>query len=183
MTPTPCDAPAASRLPPEDQPVPTPEEYIGQTIESDGVARRVDSIRAIGSQFQPRGCSLQQGRGSPDQERAHPRLESFDRAVSLAPQDLWNRIQRAACLARLDRDRECLGDLRVASEQGGRPLRSCRVQVPEHGLGIRECMERLASAEPSNREVRRVLRKHLGLSLLVHLTLHGLRSRIFRHSP
>lgn len=226
---------ADSRLLPEDAPVPTPEECIGNVENIDNVSYRWESIRAVGSKFVvfdlrnlksgeiekvvkvprekfdprvPLLHALPEAMDHVDQDpdrviricerwlELDPReetaffnkgvalmkknkiaqaVEAFTHAISLSPDDLWNLIHRASCFARLNLDRECWEDFLSASNQDYQQLTHCLRNVPGHSRTIQQSLKRLARADPSNPQVKQVLRDYFGWSLRVRQALYRLR--------
>ena len=83
-------------------------------------------------------------------------LDAFERALSLAPQDGWNLLHRASCLALLGRDEECLRDFLTATEDGD-AVRGALVHVRGHALNIKTALGRLSRRGPAGNAAMQAL--------------------------
>jgi len=74
-------------------------------------------------------------------------LDAFERALALAPQEGWNLLHRASCLALLGRDEECLHDFLKATEVAdveGDGVRGALGHIRGHALNIQTALGRLS---------------------------------------
>jgi tetratricopeptide (TPR) repeat protein len=80
-------------------------------------------------------------------------LSAFEHALSVAPQDTWNLLHRASCLALLGRDEECLREFLAAAEEGD--LRGALSHISGHAANIKAALDRLSRCgSPGNRAMR-----------------------------
>lgn len=73
-------------------------------------------------------------------------IESFDLAISIEPYDLWNWLQKAACLAECQRDSECLECVQVAGEFDASKTREYLEKARELRRMIDQALDRLIQA-------------------------------------
>jgi len=84
-------------------------------------------------------------------------LDAFERALALAPQDGWNLLHRASCLALLGRDEECLHDFRTATEVAGDGIRGALAHIRGHAQNIQTALGRLSRRGPDGNAAMQAL--------------------------
>jgi hypothetical protein len=104
-------------------------------------------------------------------EEAHAALDAFSLAVALQPRDILNRVHRAACLAKLERDDGALRDLEAAADLDDAQLKKVLLMVPFLAGDIRQALKRLARTDGSGEPARQVLRAFFGPAMQFRLFL------------